>query len=290
MVSRKRKKGKDRKAKKMQDYELYSKIQQMIWQGWTAGEGGFLEMATDIECDHGCGCDYTITPKQFAEHQRVVIPEPVDNFMTAYFFNVNFGGFNNQLESIVLFQSNRDVFISDHYRNMAANILTRIGTNMMLREDHEDLSHAVGIARTIVVLEHYDGVDDLAKTIKDRVVASKMRDLLWEGSRSSSSSSIARDLLKFFRKRIDCSCLRKMHLDTRKTATKRGACYHCYEEKERALLMVCGRCRVCQYCSRECQMAHWPSHKCRCDAYIRVQNQQSKYHWHNHGRTVNGET
>ena len=145
MVSRKKKKGKDRKAKKTQDYELYSKIAQRLWLGWTAGEGGFLEMATDIECDHGCGCDYTITPKQFAEHQRVVIPEPVDNFMTAYFFNVDFRGFNNQLESLVLFQSNRDVFVSDHYRNMAANILTRIGTNMMLREDHEDLSHAVGI-------------------------------------------------------------------------------------------------------------------------------------------------
>ena len=270
MVSRKRKKGKDRKAKKMQSQELYLNISQRLWQGWAAGEREFLDMATDIECDHGCGCNYTITPKQFAEHQPLVIPELVDNFMTAYFYNKDFGGFNNQLESIVLFQSNRDVFISDRYRNMVANILTRVGINMMLRGDHEDLSHAVGIARTIVVLEHYDGGDDLAKTIKDRLVASKIRDLLWEGS--SSSSSIARDLLKFFRKRIDCSCLRRMHLDARKTATKRGTCDHCYEEQERALLMVCGRCRVCQYCSRECQIAGWDDHKSICDLYVRAQD------------------
>jgi len=53
---------------------------------------------------------------------------------------------------------------------------------MLLRENHEDLPNALGIARTIVVLEHYDGVGDLAKSIKDRGAAKKIRDLLLEGS------------------------------------------------------------------------------------------------------------
>ena len=46
---------------------------------------------------------------------------------------------------------------------------------------------------------------------------------------------------------------------------------------ERALLMVCSRCRCHHYCSRECQVAAWDEHKCECDLFVRVHNQQSKW-------------
>ena len=69
---------------------------------------------------------------------------------------------------------------------------------------------------------------------------------------------------------------KRMHLEARKTVPKLGKCYHCKLVKERAMLMVCGRCGIAQYCSRKCQMAHWPSHKCDCDIYGCAPEQQQK--------------
>ena len=82
------------------------------------------------------------------------------------------------------------------------------------------------------------------------------------------------DALKFFRKRTSCSCLKDMHLEARKTLPKTGICYHCKERKERTLLMVCSRCRITQYCSRECQIADWSRHKVYCDEWIVLVEQQ----------------
>jgi len=84
------------------------------------------------------------------------------------------------------------------------------------------------------------------------------------------STSVRRDLLKFYRKRMNCKCLKKMHLEARKTQPKLGACGHCNETKERSLLMVCSRCRIEYYCSRECQVAASPEHRCECDEYVRA--------------------
>ena len=95
-----------------------------------------------------------------------------------------------------------------------------------------------------------------------RVVISKNRDL------ESLLSSISRDILKFFRKRITCKCLKKMHLEARKSTPKMGICWGCDKEMERVSLPVCSQCMVAQYCSRKCQVAVWPEHKKHCDEYV----------------------
>ena len=76
-------------------------------------------------------------------------------------------------------------------------------------------------------------------------------------------------LVKFFRERIPCSCLDEKYEEV-KHITKMGFCYNpqCSipgRSVKRSKAKYCSRCRCVTYCSRECQVADWSSHKPDCD-------------------------
>ena len=155
-----------------------------------------------------------------------------------------------------------------------------MGTNFLKRfdlfrdnADDQESKSVWAITNLIIFLENYDGSSDLdlfvenpsyGKTAFDtnHRGATKFRDI------DMSGSSRLRDILKFYRKRTSCSCLKEMHLTARKTLPKVGGCYQCNNKMERALLLVCGKCKIAQYCSKECQIAHWPLHRSRCCAKV----------------------
>ena len=262
MPSRKRNKGKERKAKKaeleLERIEIESQREAVrnhwliraevrdVWQEFARGEGEVRQIHWSVECNHGTS---------------LVIPDdvnhPVTSFMDSLFLHVAHNPNNVNVEKYLrdTFTRHQEVWDNKRYREMAVNIFIAIGTNSMLSKKRADsfLAHA------IVVLENYDGIN---KTLNGPVIAAKLRDLL-------GSSAKHRDELKFYRKRTTCSCLKDMHLEARKTLPKLGICHHCGEEKERRLLMVCGKCKISQYCSKECQSASWPAHKSGCVALLR---------------------
>ena len=121
---------------------------------------------------------------------------------------------------------------------MVMNIMTRMGTNSIL--SGAPLSRSLTIATSITLLEHYDGNDSLNKTINSRGVQTKMRDLNTSIIRSNNT----RDVLKFYSKRISCSCLKDMYQEARRTLPKTGKCFGCQKEKERVALSVCSRCMI----------------------------------------------
>mmetsp|Transcript_9581 Transcript_9581/g.14782 ORF Transcript_9581/g.14782 Transcript_9581/m.14782 type:complete len:297 (+) Transcript_9581:11-901(+) len=74
-------------------------------------------------------------------------------------------------------------------------------------------------------------------------------------------------LVSFFRKRITCSCLDKKHKEV-KSIKKMG---YCNNDKcplggkvERSKMVYCTRCSVAYYCSRDCQEAAWSDHREIC--------------------------
>ena len=80
-------------------------------------------------------------------------------------------------------------------------------------------------------------------------------------------------LVSFFRKRIPCKCLDNKYKEV-KSIAKIGFC--CYEDCSlpgnktvRSKMLYCTQCRGVNYCSRECQAAHWPTHKKHCIATVR---------------------
>jgi hypothetical protein len=162
------------------------------------------------------------------------------------------------------FQRHAEVWKNESYRNMAIQILVHCGTNSL---HYKDTGMIREITSAIVILENYDG-GAANSVVYNPVASKKLRDI------HSAGSSMKRDVLKFYRKRTTCYCLKGMHLEARKTLPKLGGCDHCGVVKERALLMVCSRCRITQYCSRECQIADWSRHKEFCDLCVNFHKQQ----------------
>jgi len=240
--SRKRNKGKERKAKQQAKKEENERVEaNRIWRNLCMSTG----------CDHGC--------------VAILDDHPVSSFMDQFYINLHHREMTMGQTLREIFKTHKHIWNNESYRKSALDILVHIGTNMLLHKEVCDLSWPLCLAQCVMVLEHFnDSTDDVDVVMNKRAVKSKLRNL------ECNVNSIKRDLLKFYRKRVSCKCLKKMHLETRKTIPKMGICWHCKDEKERVHLSVCSRCMVGQYCSRECQISAWPEHERRCDEYVKA--------------------
>jgi len=75
-------------------------------------------------------------------------------------------------------------------------------------------------------------------------------------------------VVKYLRKRIPCSCLDERYKEV-KSVKKLGICFNfdCPipgRKVERGKMLNCTVCGEANYCSRECQKAHWSTHKKEC--------------------------
>ena len=258
MPSRKRNKGKERKAKKaeLKAERLTSTLIALtreIWHGLALGKDSKGRKV--IHCNHGLDL--------IADDNH-----PVPSFIDRFYINRAFNKMASTDNLRELFQTHREVWDKENYRQMAINMFIAIGTNFLLQKHSGN--DAANIAFTITLLENYDGSGDFESMIFTRGAATKLRNF------NGGSSTGIRDELKFFRKRTSCKCLKEMHLEARKASPKMGLCYHCDKVEERTLLMVCSRCRIAQYCSMECHMAGWSEHKCSCDKFVSFQKQQKQ--------------
>ena len=80
-------------------------------------------------------------------------------------------------------------------------------------------------------------------------------------------------LVSFCRKRIPCKCLDSKYKEV-KSITKMGICHNgsCSlpgHNAPRSEMLCCTQCRKANYCSRECQVAHWPLHRPDCECNTR---------------------
>ena len=239
--SRKRNKGKERKAKREAvKAEAIRADANRIWR----------RICNYKRCNHGC------------DVATISNDHPVSSFMDQFYINLHYKGMTVGQTLREIFKTHTQIWKNGSHKNIVLDILVCIGTNMLLCEG-TNVSSPIIIVQSILVLEHYVGTNDnIVDSVNSRAVKSTLRNL------ECDVSSIKRDLLKFFRKRKSCKCLKRLHLDARKSTPKLGTCYGCDEEMERVLLDVCSRCMIMPYCSRECQIAAWPEHERRCDVYV----------------------
>jgi len=248
--SRKRNKGKNRKSKKAENDKASANS---LWTGWAFGKLDFI--GKNIFCKHG-----------------FVVPEEIEHSIVTFMddLTTHFVTSPKTVDMIkTSFETHPQIWNDDKYiRKLALDIMKSIGTNMLLRiksafnspgtieyADSEivcpNFEGAFCWGNIIVAFERYErGSNDIDAAIYSKEVQIQFRNF------------DTRDVSKFYRKRASCSCIKELHLEIKKLEPKKmGTCWNCDKELERYLLMVCSRCMVTQYCSRKCQVAHWPEHK-----------------------------
>ncbi len=151
-----------------------------------------------------------------------------------------------------------DVWKDSVKMEMAISYCLRHGTQHILEGNYDD-------ARDFATFARYFEQNIAVKLDQKRALFNwqKIMETLYSDQHT---------LVKFFRRRIPCSCLDKKYEEV-KHIIKLGICCspQCKfgdktsgERVERCKTMYCSRCRSVAYCSRECQRVDWLTHRPYC--------------------------
>jgi len=153
--SRKRSKGKERKAKQAVKKEESKNVAiYHSWQKWACGDMG--QNRVTIQCNHGL-----VTTIPDASH-------PVSRFINSSYASD---------EGRATVHKHPEVWNDSSYRALASKILTSIGVNCILHDVNcpntkQNVSH-MALIKAIMMLENFTG--DIDSTILRRAFATKLR-------------------------------------------------------------------------------------------------------------------
>ena len=233
MPSRKRAKGKARKAK--------------------ARESNCnLILHNDNVCRHGCDviskddvC-YKFVEKLEVELKTVTV---------AMNYNTLLASYNETTERLRARGDYKAIPFNQENQQKLRSLLVNLGTNLLLR-DQIDASHLADIvAYSVISLSYPPNNFLLTKSV---MTSSKCRNTLRD-----LESGMPYDCIKFFYRRSLCKCLKEMY-SSEKAKKRYSRCYSCNVEKERSQLFLCSNCLLVYYCSVDCQAIHWPKHQRMC--------------------------
>jgi len=154
----------------------------------------------------------------------------------------------------VLLSECSEVFNDTQNRELALSYLVSRGNDMVLRGYKENKDSLTVITNAVTILEDFSSIDKNGGMGK---ATDFMKGI-------DALRGCERSTVKFYHERSPCSCLDKHRRMAAKTQKKMGVCNNCRQAKVRSSLMLCGSCKCSQYCSRQCQTAHWQQHKEEC--------------------------
>ena len=73
-----------------------------------------------------------------------------------------------------------------------------------------------------------------------------------------------RGVINCLARETSCGCMNRFKARA-KSMEKLGHCFGCMKNFPKETMMLCSRCKHVKYCSRKCQLDHWPKHKARCE-------------------------
>ena len=152
-----------------------------------------------------------------------------------------------------------------------AEMMLGMATGMIL--DDKDYETAEWVTNLGMIAELYAsrGVENVDADIdlmmnnnKDPKMKPYLRDLLVEMKDANRASSIVRVL----QKRIPCKCLDNLRAMFHSEGEMRSElCEVCWKVYPKKQFKKCSRCKLEDYCCRDCQRKDWPEHKQNCNRW-----------------------
>ena len=175
MPSRKRNKGKERKAKKA---EARASRMEQHWLEWAL----WGQDNNKVQCDHGLTTESF--SKTASENDNVKIngqqfaisdDHHIFTFIDSFFNDREKEDTQSMKCLLALFETQREVWMNDLHRKVVIEILTSMAVNLLLHEvqyGSTSLTLCLYITRAIIVLENYDGGDNLQYIVhRDQALA-----------------------------------------------------------------------------------------------------------------------
>ena len=231
MPSRKRAKGKARKAK--------------------ARESNCnLILHNDSVCRHGCEViskdDICYKFVEQLEVEMTAVYNSKGDFCVCKIIDETIKRMKARKEYRMIWDDN-----SKENQQKLQSLFINLGTNLLLR----DSSQVANVAAAFHITSSHDfDYWDAMDSSRHRVSLRNME------------NGLVYDSAKFFHKRIPCHCLKKMYVQER-SKPKLVVCSSCRSEKERRQLYLCSGCLYHRYCNVECQTAAWSKHKLHCKCF-----------------------
>ena len=232
MPSRKRAKGKARKAK----------------------NNNILFQPGPQQCTHGCN---ELLSKNDVCYRFLVQLEREVHSLCVHHYNTKTGltidsAYTATITRLIECNQFHEVFNEEAIQKKLLPHLLVVGTDCLLKDERKEYHSMLASILAIAALFCQHNFNE------DEILASKdmgtYRDML---------QGCEYDLIKFFAKRIPCNCLKEMY-SLSKSEPKLMMCEGCCVSKERTNLYSSGGCLWMHYCSVECQKAHYSLHCSFC--------------------------
>eukprot|EP00956_Cyclotella_meneghiniana_P028285 scaffold65279_cov48-Cyclotella_meneghiniana.AAC.1 len=169
------------------------------------------------------------------------------------------GAFGQSILALIEFVYDEYFQFSGEGKVIFKQILLAGGTNYCLSEAKEkdltketaipSLSHFVRVMYTIEVRDSHGGA------LSDSIMS--------EIHILSNDTVSPRETIRFFHKRNSCDCLKELYYKLKENTKRTAMCYNCFELVDIRKMSQC-ECKIVNYCSYDCAVAHYPRHKLQC--------------------------
>jgi hypothetical protein len=252
MASRKKSQGKARKARQAQAASVVEAA--TLFQGVQIDVNQPQEQRDEVETT--CTCDHGYIPIEDGHICRKLI----DACLRAADDARKRGENALVAATKATMQDYAEVFQDPDRLQLVISHFLMIGTNCILNGSNDDARWSASFAKYFQFVR--DEVSHFRSGTEHAQGASKITEL---------QSADEHTLVKFFRNRINCSCLDKKYKQVKhitKTAQCRNpACKLPGKKVARNAMMYCTLCSLVNYCSRECQVDDWKRHRKECHEY-----------------------
>ena len=215
-----------------------------------------LRRTANQTCQHGI-------PSELSPDDRKIYDDFINDFSKTFLSRGDMKVWASLTAAYKATQTEKYAEVYASKLETVVSILLSNGTQRILNGDNH-------LAEVDAFLANYFENTNWAVLLKQETVPTNN----WGAVGVEVASGDIHTLVKFYRKRIPCSCLDKKYKEV-KSVTRMGCCFNpnCSQpgrRVERSTMFSCSRCGKANYCSVECQKANWKAHKECCDMSVLV--------------------